>query len=123
MQLNGDFGEYDVIPLLSQLEVYHPNASSTVLIGDSTLANDISTLLAEKLNNNGIKNVGILQQAIKGNRLLANRAGTLGMAYGKSMIKRFDRDALKLSNVETIIMKAGDNDIIHPHCQSMQGIV
>lgn len=122
MQLNGDFGEYNVIPLLSQVEVYHPNASATVIIGDSTVANDIPVFLAQKLHENGIDNVGILQQAIKGNRLMADGAGILGMVYGESVLKRFDRDALQLSNVKNIIIKVGCNDIIHPRCRSMQGI-
>lgn len=122
MKLNGDFGEYNVIPLLSQLEVCHPQAKATVIIGDSTVANDIPILLAEKLKNNGIDNVGILQQAIKGNRLMADGAGALGMLYGESVLKRFDRDVLQMSNVDTVIIKVGCNDIIHPRCQSMQGL-
>lgn len=121
MKLKGDFGEYSVIPLISQLEVYNPHSSATVLIGDSTLANDIPILLAKRLNEQGINNVGILQQAIKGNRLLADGAGALGMAYGEAMMKRFERDALNLSGVKNIIIKVGDNDIIHPNCKSMQG--
>ena len=70
MKLEADFGEYSVIPALTGVEVYAPEASSAVIIGDSTLANDIPILLAEKLRNAGITNVGVLQQAIKGNRLL-----------------------------------------------------
>lgn len=121
MKMEGSFGEYSVIPLISNLEVYNPGGSSAVLIGDSTLANDIPILLAQKLQNSGITNKGILQQAIKGNRLLAAGAGTFGMIYGESMMDRYTRDALEQPGVDTILLKVGDNDIIHPNCKSMQG--
>lgn len=121
MRLEGDFGEYAVIPLLSNLEVYQPGGHSVVILGDSTVANDIPLLLAQKLQENGITDTGILQQAIKGNRLLADGAGTLGMIYGESTMKRFARDALEQPGVDTILLKVGDNDVIHPNCESMKG--
>ena len=121
MRMEGDFGEYSVIPVVSNMEVYSPGASSCVFIGDSTLANDIPILLAERLQNAGITDMGILQQAIKGNRLLDDGAGFLGMAYGESMMDRFERDALNQPGVEAIFLKVGDNDIIHPNCESMKG--
>lgn len=122
MKLNGDFGEYAIIPLISYVEVYAPGASAAVIIGDSTIANDIPLMLAKKLQNEGIHNVGILQQAVKGNRLMADGVGRLGMIYGESMLDRFERDALNLPGVKKIFIKVGDNDIIHPQCKSMQGI-
>ena len=121
MKLEADFGEYSVIPALTGVEVYAPEASSAVVIGDSTLANDIPILLAEKLRNAGITNVGILQQAIKGNRLLDDGAGLLGMAYGEAMVDRFQRDALDQPGVSRIFLKVGVNDIVHPNCESMKG--
>lgn len=121
MRMEGDFGEYSVIPVVSGMEVYAPGASSCVFIGDSTLANDIPILLAERLQKAGITDMGILQQAIKGNRLLDDGAGFLGMAYGESMMDRFERDALNQPGVEAIFLKVGDNDIIHPNCESMKG--
>ena len=121
MRMNGDFGEYAVIPALTGLEVYAPGASSVVLLGDSTLANDIPLMLAERLQDAGIDNVGILQQAIKGNRLLDDGAGLLGMVYGESVMDRFERDALDQPGVSKIFIKVGANDIIHPNCESMKG--
>lgn len=121
MKLNGDFGEYAIIPLISYVEVYAPEASAAVIIGDSTIANDIPLMLAQKLQKAGIANVGILQQAVKGNRLMDNGVGRLGMVYGESMLERFERDALNLPGVKKIFIKVGDNDIIHPQCKSMQG--
>ena len=120
MKMEADFGEYSVIPALTGVEVYAPEASSAVVIGDSTLANDIPILLAEKLQNAGITDVGILQQAIKGNRLLDDGAGFLGMAYGEAMVDRFERDALDQPGVEKIFLKVGVNDIVHPNCKSLK---
>ena len=120
MKMEADFGEYSVIPALTGVEVYAPGASSAVVIGDSTLANDIPILLAEKLQNAGITDVGILQQAIKGNRLLDDGAGFLGMAYGEAMVDRFERDALDQPGVEKIFLKVGVNDVVHPNCESLK---
>lgn len=121
MRMEGDFGEYSVIPLISNLEVYHPGGHSAVILGDSTVANDIPLLLAQKLQENGITDTGILQQAIKGNRLLADGAGTLGMIYGESALSRFERDALNQPGVDVILLKVGVNDVIHPNCESLKG--
>ena len=44
------------------------------------------------------------------------------MAYGESMLKRYERDALNQPGVKNIIIKVGCNDIIHPNCKSMMGI-
>lgn len=120
MKMEADFGEYSVIPALTGVEVYAPRASSAVMIGDSTLANDIPLMLAEKLQDAGITDVGILQQAIKGNRLLDDGAGILGMAYGEAMIDRFERDALDQPGVEKIFLKVGVNDVVHPNCESLK---
>ncbi len=120
MRLEADFGEYAVIPALTGVEVYAPGASSAVVIGDSTLANDIPLLLADTLQRAGITDVGILQQAIKGNRLLDDGAGLLGMAYGEAMVDRFARDALEQPGVKRIFLKVGVNDIVHPNCESLK---
>ena len=120
MKMEAGFGEYSVIPALTGVEVYAPGASSAVVIGDSTLANDIPLMLAEKLQNAGITNVGILQQAIKGNRLLDDGAGILGMAYGEAMVDRFERDALNQPGVEKVFLKVGVNDVVHPNCESLK---
>ena len=120
MRMEADFGEYSVIPALTGIEVYAPGASSAVVIGDSTLANDIPILLAQRLRENGITNIGILQQAIKGNRLLDDGAGFLGMAYGEAMMDRFQRDALDQPGVKKIFLKVGVNDVVHPNCESLK---
>ena len=65
--------------------------------------------------------MGVLQQAIKGNRLLDDGAGFLGMAYGEAMVDRFARDALDQPGVEKIFLKVGVNDVVHPNCESLKG--
>lgn len=81
---------------------------------------DTPRLLADTLQRAGITDVGILQQAIKGNRLLDDGAGLLGMAYGEAMVDRFARDALEQPGVKRIFLKVGVNDIVHPNCESLK---
>ena len=120
MKLNGDFGEYAIIPMITDIEVLRDDACAAVFIGDSTIANEIPYLISKKLHENDIHNIGIIQEAVKGNRLSHNGAGKLGCAYGEAMVKRFKRDALNIANVKYIFIKVGDNDIIHPQCKSMK---
>ena len=120
MKLNGDFGEYAIIPMITDIDVLRDDASAAVFIGDSTIANEIPYLISRKLHDNDIHNIGVIQEAVKGNRLSHNGAGNLGCCYGEAMVKRFKRDALSISNVKYIFIKVGDNDIIHPQCKSMK---
>lgn len=119
LKLSGTFGDFEVIPVLTGLQVSNNDAKSIVMIGDSTIANDVPLLLAKKLHNENINNVSVLQQAIKGNRLLYPGAGDLGNLYGDSTLDRFDSDVLDQDNVKYIIVKVGLNDIIHPNCKSL----
>lgn len=119
--LNGSFGEYAIDPLITRVDVIAPGASAAVLIGDSTLTNEIPFLLAEKLRKEGTENVALLLQAVKGNRLLDKGAGKLGMIYGEAMTERFERDALSMPGVGKIFIKVGCNDVIHPRCTSLIG--
>lgn len=122
LKLSGDFGDYTVIPVLTGLQVYNKNAKSIVFIGDSTIANNVPLLLAKKLSNSGKNNISVLQQAIKGNRLLYDGAGSLGNLYGDATIDRFVEDAVNQPGVKYIIVKVGVNDIVHPNCKSLQGL-
>lgn len=113
-------GEYSVIPMLCGVDVYRTdNASACVIIGDSTVANDVPILLEEKLQNTGIDNVSVLQAAIKGNELLNNGQGALGRLLGQACKDRFLADAVQQPGVKYIIVKIGINDIIHPACTSL----
>lgn len=113
--------KYNTIPYLVNMDVWAKNSSSIVIIGDSTVANNIPELLAEKLVGSGIRNTGVLQQAICGNRLLYDGVGLIGNIYGDAMINRFSSDAIKQFGVSKIFVKIGVNDILHPRTASMSG--
>lgn len=112
---------YNTIPYLINMDVWATNATSIVFIGDSTLANDVPKLVAQKLVGSGVTDIGVLQQAISGNRLLYDGVGLLGNIYGPALIDRFKEDALNQKGVSKIFVKVGVNDILHPRTSSMQG--
>lgn len=112
---------YNTIPYLINMDVWATNATSIVFIGDSTLANDVPALVAQKLVGSGVTDIGVLQQAISGNRLLYDGVGLLGNIYGPALIDRFKEDALNQKGVSKIFVKVGVNDILHPRTSSMQG--
>lgn len=114
-----------VVPLLSGLDVYaDADAYSIVVIGDSTTSNDIPKLLAKRImDETGENKVGVLQKSIVGNCLLSDGVGPTGSIYGKAMIDRFQKDALDQPGVKYTLVKIGLNDILHPRCYSMIGLV
>lgn len=113
-------GEYSVIPMLCGIDVSRSDdASGCVIVGDSTVANDVPILLEEKLQNAGIGNVSVLQAAIKGNELLHDGQGTLGRLMGQACKDRFLQEAIQQPGVKYIIVKIGINDIVHPACTSL----
>lgn len=114
-----------VVPLLSSLDVYaDAEAYAIVVIGDSTTSNDIPKLLAKRIiEETGENKVGVLQRSIVGNCLLSDGVGPTGSIYGKAMIDRFQKDALDQSGVKYTLVKIGLNDILHPRCYSMMGLV
>ena len=114
-----------VVPLLSGLDVYaDADAYSIVVIGDSTTSNDIPKLLAKRImEETGENKVGVLQKSIVGNCLLSDGVGPTGSIYGKAMIDRFQKDALDQPGVKYTLVKIGLNDILHPRCYSMVGLV
>lgn len=115
---NIDVGAYEILPVLSNVDVYDEDGYSVVLFGDSTLTNTIPQKLAALAKANGITNVGILQQAIKGNEVLRDGQGTIGEIMGKAGKDRFIDDALNQPGVKMIVIKEGVNDLVHPACKS-----
>ncbi|MBQ0136129.1 MAG: hypothetical protein KBS43_05290 [Oscillospiraceae bacterium] len=111
-------GAFEIIPCLAGVDVYNPNGRSVVLFGDSTLTNTITPKLAAMAKANGIKDTGILLQAIKGNEVLADPVGIVGTLFGERAAVRFYRDAIDQPGVDTILIKIGVNDIAHRACQS-----
>lgn len=119
LSLTADSGAYQVIPALMGIEVLPDAATDNcVIFGDSTVANEIPRLLEAKLLANGITNVSVTQQAIKGNRLVADGVGIAANVLGKAGLDRFQRDVLQQAGVKYVIVKLGINDIVHPYCES-----
>lgn len=112
---------YTPVPFLTRLDVYAQDAYSVVVLGDSTVTNEISLMLAEKLQKNGIKNVGIVMSGIIGNELLNKGSGLLGKIYGEPLLKRAKRDAFDIPGVKYVIIKIGINDVLHPMLESNKG--
>lgn len=114
---------YNTTPFLCGAETYGEGNSCVVMFGDSTLANDSSYYLAEQMYLSGVKNVGVLQQAIIGNELLHDRYGVTSIShlFGDSGLKRFPEDVLNNSNVKAIFVKIGLNDVLHPRSKSLEG--
>lgn len=114
---------YTPVPFLTRLDVYAQDAYSVVILGDSTVTNEIPLMLAEKLQKNGITNVGIVMSGIIGNELLNDGSGLLGKIYGESLLDRAKRDAFDVAGVKYVIVKIGVNDVLHPMLDSNQGKV
>jgi len=119
LRITADSGAYEVIPSLKSIDVLSDSDKcSCVIFGDSTVANEIPRLLEQKLQANGVYNISVTQQAIKGNRLVADGVGAAANLLGESGIERFERDVLGQAGVKYVIVKLGVNDIIHPYCKS-----
>lgn len=114
-----------VVPLLSDLYVYaDSDAYSVVVIGDSTTSNDIPELLARRIaDETGENKVGVVQKSIIGNSMLMDGVGTIGNIYGESLISRYQEDALDQPGVRYTLVKIGLNDLLHPRCKSMAGLI
>ena len=112
---------YHTIPFLANVDAFTEDiyACSAVFIGDSTLVNNTYLHYAERLVDAGYTDIGIVNEAIIGNKLLSNGTGILGNFYGPSLIERFYRDALDLAGVKYVFVKIGINDIIHQFTKSM----
>lgn len=129
-------GDYNMIPFLKEIDVKRDsingvektgNAYTTVIFGDSTLANNIPTLLESRLLANDIQGVSVVWAAIKGNEFLLDGQSSVsdndknGPAMGESGLNRAYKDALDLPGVKKVIVKLGINDILHPNCDNMDG--
>ena len=112
---------YSTIPFLTRLDIYSPGSYSVVIIGDSTVTNGIARMLAEKLHENGIHNVGVVMSGIIGNALRRDGVGLLGTVYGQALFDRVDRDAFDIPGVKYIILKIGVNDVLHTMLKSNEG--
>lgn len=112
---------YHTIPLLESVNSFSPdvNASCAVFIGDSTLVNDTFLYYARRIASAGSKNIGVINKAIIGNKLLSDGGGLIGKLYGKAMIDRFEHDVLDVPGVKYCFVKIGLNDVLHQFSASL----
>lgn len=112
---------YHTIPFLSGINTYNESsdACTAVFIGDSTLVNDTYLHYAQRIVSGGTKNVGVINEAIIGNKLLSDGSGIIGNLCGKAMIDRFARDVLEQTAVKYCFVKIGLNDISHQYSKSL----
>lgn len=123
LKYEADSGSYEIITTLKGMDVKaSADAETCVIFGDSTLANEIPRMLAAKLRDNGITNVSVTQEAIKGNRLVADGVGKAAKLLGRAGVDRFAEDVLGQAGVSKVIVKLGINDVVHPHCASKQDL-
>lgn len=109
-------------PFLTRVDTLaDKDAYAIVIAGDSTMANEIPFLLAERLRKMGRDNVAVIQQAIAGNRIGENGKGIIANLYGEAFLGRFDKDIAKCPGVRKVIFKEGINDVIHPHSLTVGG--
>jgi len=116
----------DSWPFLTGIDVLAPaRAASVVLFGDSTVDGDGSTentnqrwsdAVAKRLQQSDRgPQIGVLNQGIIGNRMLADSPpGKFGAALGEAGIRRFARDALDQPGVKCIVVRLGVNDLGFP---------
>ncbi len=117
-------------PFLTGIEVVaSSHGAAIVAFGSSTTDGDGSSLdanhrypdaLAERLQraDNGVRELGVLNEGIIGNRLLNDSPSELrprfGAALGQAGVARFERDVLSQPGVKYVIVALGVNDILMP---------
>ncbi len=129
----------DFWPFLTGVDVLAPARAATIVaFGSSLTDGDGSTrdanrrwpdVLAERLQQDGQVDVGVLNEGIIGNRLLSDsnsprQAGgppplgpvfaRLGQALGEAGVTRFQRDVLQQPGVKYVVLALGINDILFP---------
>lgn len=124
-------GEYNIIPFLNTVEVRRnsltgvedrSSAYTTVIFGDSTVANDIPVYIAQNLNSGDIDGVAVTWAAVKGNEVLLNGQDGSGDGNGNIMDEAaisVVNEVKNLSGVKKVIVKVGINDILHPQCSDL----
>lgn len=88
------------------------NDGSIVIFGDSISCFSWPEHLAERLNDNNIKNLSVIREAIVGNRILYDTVDDLHGLFGPSGISRFEDAITAHSNVKYVVALEGANDII-----------
>lgn len=112
IQLSKDL--VNVMPCVIGMDVLaDSSAYSAVVIGDSTVANELPLNLAQAIYEKGVTNVGIVGKGIFGNALLKNGLGMNNIVYADSLMLRLQKDVFNQSGVDYVIIKVGTNDIVN----------
>jgi lysophospholipase L1-like esterase len=124
-------------PFLTGVDVTtSPRGASIVAFGSSTTDGDGSTkdtnrrwpdVLAERLQQAGYTELGVLNEGVIGNRLLSDAQSPrqtggplaevfekLGPSLGESGVVRFERDVLGQAGVKYVVLLLGINDVLFP---------
>lgn len=112
----------NAIPIVGSMDVYsqEPDPYSVVVIGDSTVSNNVPLYLSRLINAEGCSNVGVVGKGIFGNSLTSDGQGMIGNIYGPSVLNRMEKDVLEQPGVRYAIIKIGANDITHPESASIK---
>lgn len=115
------YNSISVVPIVGSMDVYsvEPDAYSIVVIGDSTVSNNVPLYLSRQIYGEDCTNVGVVGKGIFGNSLTSDGQGTAGNIYGPSIIKRMQKDVIEQPGVRYAIIKIGANDITHPESASI----
>ena len=117
------FDKFQVVPVLTALEVKASQARTIVIIGDSTTIGGIPDKLAARIHLAAGENTGVVGLGISGNRLLTcYEKPLLRSVFGRPMLERMEEDALSVPGITHLVVKVGVNDILHPYLKSLQGI-
>lgn len=105
------------LPILTGVDVMtSKKAGALVAFGNSLTVGPWPDFLAERLLNGDEPAIplGILRQAISGNRILYAGVGQNGSMFGPAGVERFDHDVLTQASVQYVTVLQGINDLIHP---------
>jgi lysophospholipase L1-like esterase len=106
-------GAYNAIPAIEAVELLTEEpARAIVAFGDSITAMSRWTKpLARRLDETWPGEYVLLNSGISGNCLLYERDDLLAPVFGEMGTKRFERDVLEISNLDTVIFALGVNDV------------
>lgn len=100
------------IPLLSAIEIKGQPVQSIVIFGDSIVAMHRWTdPLQERVSNYFNGKYVVLNSGLSGNCLVYPPDWPMNHFFGEPGVKRFQRDALDLTNVHTVMLSLGVNDL------------
>lgn len=116
------YSSISAVPIAGSMDVYseEPDPYSVVVIGDSTVSNNVPLYLARRIAGENCTNVGVVGKGIFGNSLTTDGEGLIGNIYGPSVLNRMEKDVLEQAGVRYAIIKIGANDITHPESASIK---